>query len=952
MIVFEAAERLPLDKLPKPGSRAGTAVDAHGQAARDPAAHRIAELEAELGETRDYFQALQEQHDAANEELQASSEEVQSANEELQSINEELETSKEELESTNEELNTVNEEVARHNVELNRLNSDLKNFYLSLNQAIVLLGRDLTIRRFTPPAERVFNLLATDVGRPLSATKHNLNYPDLEQLITEVIHTVSAREREVRDKAARWYSLRVRPYLTLDNKIDGAVLMLVDIDALKRSEQDTKTARDHAEAILRTAPDPLLVLHADLKVNTANEAFYKTFKVIPVATEGRLIYELGDGQWNIPKLRELLEDVLPRKRSFDNFEVTHDFATIGRRTMLLDARKLSDAEDRPARILLGIQDITEVLQYQAVRQTQIRYQALVEASAQIVWTADATGAVVEDSPSWRAFTGQTYEQWKGFGWLDTLHPEDRERISELWQRAVAERTPVQTLYRARHVSGEWRWTAARAVPMLNSDGSVREWVGMNNDITERKQAEEALRFRNDQFDALFNEAPLGIYVVDGDFRIRQVNPTALPVFGNTPDLIGRDFDEVIHILWPQAYADEIVQRFRHTLETGEPYTVPERIEERLDRGVREFYEWQINRIPLSEGCYGVVCYFWDISREVLAREAIAASEERLRFMAESMPQKIFTAKPNGDVDYFNQQWTEFTGLSFEQIRDWGWLQFIHPDDVEENIRRWKHSIDTGKYFQLEHRFRRKDGKYRWHLSRAHAMRDAKGQVLMWIGSNTDIEGQKQTERALKEADRRKDEFLGMLAHELRTPLSAISNVAEILGQRTSDRETTRLQAMLTRQTRTLTRMVDDLLDISRITSGKIRLEKKVIALSPVISRAVESTRSLMESRRHEVIVSEPDAPLRIEADATRLEQILVNLLSNAAKYTDPGGRIHLIAKQENGGVCLMVRDTGIGISAEMLSRVFEMFTQVDQSLQRTQGGLGIGLALVRSLVEM
>ena len=212
---------------------------------------------------------------------------------------------------------------------------------------------------------------------------------------------------------------------------------------------------------------------------------------------------------------------------------------------------------------------------------------------------------------------------------------------------------------------------------------------------------------------------------------------------------------------------------------------------------------------------------------------------------------------------------------------------------------------------------------------------------------------RDSEVALKEADRRKDEFLGMLAHELRSPLSAISNVAEILGQqRTSDRDTPRLQAMLTRQTRTLTRMVDDLLDISRITSGKIRLEKELIALSPVITRAVESTRSLVESRRHELIVSEPDPLLRIEADATRLEQILVNLLSNAAKYTDPGGRIHLIAKQENGRVCLMVQDNGIGISAEMLSRVFEMFSQVDQSLTRTQGGLGIGLALVRSLVEM
>ena len=229
---------------------------------------------------------------------------------------------------------------------------------------------------------------------------------------------------------------------------------------------------------------------------TANEAFYKTFKVTPVKTEGRLIYELGDGQWNIPKLRDLLEDVLPRNSSFEDFEITHDFATIGRRTMLLDARKLSDTEGRPARILLGIQDITENLQFQtAARQTQIRYQALVEASAQIVWTTDATGAVIEDSPSWRAFTGQTFEQLKGFGWLDALHPEDRQRNTKLWQRAVAERTSVETEYRLRHVSGEWRWMAVRSVPVLNPDGSVREWVGMNNDITEHKQAEEKIRVR-------------------------------------------------------------------------------------------------------------------------------------------------------------------------------------------------------------------------------------------------------------------------------------------------------------------------------------------------------------------------------------------------------------------------------------------------------------------------
>ena len=219
---------------------------------------RLAESEREHAETRDYLQAIQEQHDAANEELQASSEEAQSANEELQSINEELETSKEELESTNEELTTVNEEMANRNAELSRLTADLKNLHVSIHTAILVLGRDLTIRHFTPLAEKAFNLLATDVGRPFSAIRHNLLEPpdeservrggssarplDLEALIREVIDTVSVREREVQDQQGCWFSLRVRPYMTLDNRIDGAVLALVAIDALKRSQQEVKEA--------------------------------------------------------------------------------------------------------------------------------------------------------------------------------------------------------------------------------------------------------------------------------------------------------------------------------------------------------------------------------------------------------------------------------------------------------------------------------------------------------------------------------------------------------------------------------------------------------------------------------------------------------------------------------------------------------------------------------------
>ncbi|HXT00756.1 MAG TPA: CheR family methyltransferase [Elusimicrobiota bacterium] len=307
-------------------------------------------LRAELAETRDYLQTVQEQYEAANEELQASSEEVQSSNEELQSINEELETSKEELESTNEELTTVNDEMSHRNAELTKVTADLNNLHMSVDMAIILLGRDLCIHRFNPPAKKLFNLMASDVGRPLSAVKSTLDFPDLETLALEVIAELSPQEREVRDFSGRWYSLRARPYLTLDNKVDGAVMTIVDITDLKRALQK-------AEAITDTVP-PLLILDAELRVRKANSSFCDAFQVGMAETEGHLIYELGNGQWDIPLLRTLLQEILPREKSVTNFEVEHDFEKIGPRAVLLNGRVL-DWGGVGRTILLSILDITD-----------------------------------------------------------------------------------------------------------------------------------------------------------------------------------------------------------------------------------------------------------------------------------------------------------------------------------------------------------------------------------------------------------------------------------------------------------------------------------------------------------------------------------------------------------------------------------------------------------------
>lgn len=276
LILFVETERGSAGCQPVPPSASRLGAGTQGAAAGSNSAlerrenpsresRRLAELERALAEARDERQSLQKEHEATNEEFQAANEELQSANEELQSVNEELETSKEELESTNEELITVNEETVHRNAELNRLNSDLNNLQTSVHLAVVLLGRDLTIRRFSPLAEKAFNLLASDLGRPIGALKHSLDFPGLEQFLAQVIDTARVEEREVRDKAGRWYLLRARPYRTLDDKIDGAALVLVDINALKLSERAAEAARAGLEQLAEDKDELMGILTHDLK---------------------------------------------------------------------------------------------------------------------------------------------------------------------------------------------------------------------------------------------------------------------------------------------------------------------------------------------------------------------------------------------------------------------------------------------------------------------------------------------------------------------------------------------------------------------------------------------------------------------------------------------------------------------------------------------------------------
>jgi two-component system CheB/CheR fusion protein len=340
---------------PAPG-RAGRgkgATPGHGERLR------IAELERELAYTKENLHATIEEQQASNEELKSTNEELQSTNEELQSTNEELETSTEELQSVNEELTTVNSELQVKIEQLADMQNDMKNLLDNINIGTVFLNNMLHIKRFTREAARVFRLVASDVGRQLGDIKSDIEGDDLLADAQAVLNSLVPCEREVCTFGGEWYLARIQPYRTLDNVIDGVVLTFTDITIRIQAEAEIRKAREFSEAIVNTVREPLIVLDSKLKIVSASRSFYENFKVAQEDTVNHHFYELGNHQWNIPKLKELLETILPLNSNFEGFEMEHDFPVIGKRKMLLNARRIIGNASETQFILLAIEDVTD-----------------------------------------------------------------------------------------------------------------------------------------------------------------------------------------------------------------------------------------------------------------------------------------------------------------------------------------------------------------------------------------------------------------------------------------------------------------------------------------------------------------------------------------------------------------------------------------------------------------
>ena len=468
------------------------------------------------------------------------------------------------------------------------------------------------------------------------------------------------------------------------------------------------------------------------------------------------------------------------------------------------------------------------------------------------------------------------------------------------------------------------------------------------------------------YEAIINQSPVGIFLLDAQLRFQHVNPKAEPVFGDSGPIVGRELTEILRGQWPEPLAQELLRPFRHTLETGEPFIQKGFTGKRKDRNAVEYYDWEIHRLTLPDGQPGIVCYFTDIKEHIDAQEALRRSEEDLRALADSIPQLAWMADPNGHIFWYNRGWYEYTGTTLEEMAGWGWQKVHDPEFLPLVVERWTASIESRQPFDMEFPLRGADGAFQWFLTRVNPVFDAQGEVVRWFGTNTNVDRVKRAEadrerllasekEARERAEREtqmKDEFLATVSHELRTPLNAVLGWATILRETQAPEEVAEGLAVIERNARAQAEIIEDLMDMNRIISGKVRLDVQRVDLVPIIEAAIESVKPMATARQIRLTsVLDPHVG-QVSADPGRLQQVLWNLLTNGVKFTPKGGRLHVALGRVNSHLEISVSDTGEGITAEFLPHVFDRFRQADGTITRRHRGLGLGLAIVKNLVEL
>ena len=777
-------------------------------------------------------------------------------------------------------------------------------------------------------------------------------HPDDLQAVEAEIEAAKAERRPVSkvfrvvrpEGGMRWVEASGR--FTYDPQGEAISLsgLLLDVTATRLAEEELKLSEERFAIAFRASPDAMAISRLDGRLIEVNQTWERMFGWSREEAIGKSPLELNCyvNAEDRERFRKSLEQrsnvrnfsVLVRRRSGDVFlaEMSAELTSIRGETCYLT--NLRDVTERQ-----GMED--------AVRRSERLYRAIGETIDFGIWVCDPEGNNIYLSDSFLKLTGLTQEQASQHGWFTALHPDDVASTMAAWRACIQLGGSWDREHRIRGVDGKYHPVLARGVPVRDENGQIEFWAGINLDISRMKRFEEQLRESERRLQAVIDNAGAMIYVKDRRGRYVLVNRRFEDAFQVTRNEV---FGKTDFHLFPQELAESFAANDRRVLESGQPLEVEEVAS--LTTGSRSYISVKFPLRHADGEIYAVCGISTDITARKQMESALRDSEERFRRIVETANEGIWLLGPMGETTFANHRMAEILGCKSGDMAGTRLQDYVFEEDLPAAELLLQRNLQ-GYADQIDFRFRRLDGAEVLVLGCTSPVENESGHVVGALGMFSDITDRRRAEDALKEADRRKDEFLAMLAHELRNPLAAISSAHELSKlDGLAQQEQRWAGEVIGRQVSQLTAIIDDLLDVSRITRGKIQLKRKRVRFDEIASRAAATLKPLVDQHRHQLEVTLPDQPIWVDGDPNRLEQVLVNMLNNACKYTPDGGRIELSLSCSLTTATTIVRDSGVGITPEMLPRIFDLFAQADHSLDRSKGGLGIGLTLVQKLVEM
>ncbi len=716
------------------------------------------------------------------------------------------------------------------------------------------------------------------------------------------------------------------------------------VDAAWQRVREKEEALARLNIVVGAAPVGIALLDHDLRYLMINQLLADINGLTIEEHRGRCVSDVIPHL--APQFETISRGVLESGKPVTGLEVTGETAARpGERRVWLVNQYPVPGPEGGLGVGVTVQDITErKIAEERLHENELRWRRLMDANVVGIVISD-TQRVIDVNQRFLDMVGYRREELVGDFRRVKLTPVEFASLDEAAQeqlRSVGAVSPFEKEFACKDGS---------RVPVLITGARLQEsplsWIGFVMDLTELKRAEQQIRQSELRWRRLAESSIVGVLVTNEE-RVLDANQVYLDIIGYSTEEL-RAGKILRANLTPPEFQPLDHRGLEQLRRTG--HTMPYEKDYRRRDGTR--VPVLLGATTLTETPLTWMGLVVDLTEQKRAEAALRQSEEQLRALTVAAPVFLFNLRPSGECEYASQYYYQFTGRPEGSAAGAGWLDAIEPEDARQMAAQWETARQTGEAFEVEYRLRRADGVYRWFKASVIDVRDSAGNIVRWYGGSIDINDQKQIQAALEDADRRKDEFLAMLAHELRNPLAPIVNALEIM--RLVDQHEPRMARaleLIERQTRHLTHLVDELLEVSRITIGKVSLNREVVEIGNILTQALESARPLMESRKHQLEVILPDEPMQVEGDPTRLTQVLLNLLSNAAKYTPEHGKIRLQAGREGQQIVLRVRDNGYGISPQFLPQIFDLFTQGERTLDRAQGGLGIGLTITRRLVEL